>query len=82
MKEEERWTKLLYAVVGFLWFIRYALFIFNIPPFGIKDVNPTLLVMITFTLLSLAIASIVRVQKLTEKDEFKHDIIKFVNGGK
>jgi hypothetical protein len=63
--EDERWTKLLYASVGLGWCIRYALFALDVSPFGHTDqFNFPLIILTTLTLLSLAVGSIIRVQRL------------------
>lgn len=61
ISEPERWTKLLYALVGFFWIIRYTLFFLDKEPFNLLSINRPVLVLTTFTLLSLAVASIIRV---------------------
>lgn len=63
--EEERWTKLLYAVVGFGWFARYCMFFLDVYPVGYSDVyNQHLFILTTLTLLALTVGSIIRVQRL------------------
>lgn len=72
--ESERWTKILYTSVGILWLIRYVLYFLNIKPFGYTQSNPFLLILVTVTLLSLAVASIVRVHRLITVEDMKNDI--------
>lgn len=77
--EAERWTKLLYSVVGFFWFIRCLLFFFDVKPFGFEDVNLAILTLITFTLLSMAVASIIRVGRDFDMRNPVKDIVVYVS---
>jgi hypothetical protein len=70
----ERWTKIFYSFIGLMWLVRFALFYLNVYPFGLSQSNPILLIMITFTLLALALASIIRVLKLRGLHDIYIDI--------
>jgi hypothetical protein len=73
--EKEKWTKILYICVGIFWFVRYALFLFDVDKFSRTDnFNPVLVLGLTLTLLALSIGSIVRMQKIGGKDLIKRDI--------
>lgn len=63
VKEPTGWSKLLYAAVGFFWFVRYILFYLQFHPFDFNDINPSILILTTFTLLSLAVGSNIRIQR-------------------
>jgi len=70
----ERWTKIFYSCVGFSWFIRFVLFFFDVHPFGINEVNSAILILLTFTLLSMALASMIRVLKVNSWREIRNNI--------
>jgi len=55
MDEKERWTKIFYAVVGLAWFIRCILYLLDVRNFSSETVNAPLVVLVTFTLLALAV---------------------------
>jgi hypothetical protein len=75
MDEKEKWTKVLYVLVGLFWFVRYIFFFFDVPNFSRQDqFNPFLVLGLTFTLLAFAIGSIVRVQRLVGFNEIKKDV--------
>jgi hypothetical protein len=74
MKERERWTKLLYAFVGMCWFVRYLLYLLDIERFSSENVNAPLVVLVSLTLLSLALGSIIRVQKIVGFGGIKTDV--------
>ena len=59
IKEDTRWSKLLYAGVGFAWsiyFLDYSLF-------NREPVSLPVLILITFTLLSLTVGANIRVKR-------------------
>lgn len=64
VNETERWAKLLYIFVGVVWLIRYILFFLDYDGYGKANANPVLLMVVSITLLALAVGSIIRVQKL------------------
>ena len=67
--ESERWTKLFYVFIGFIWLIRFIFYFLDLEFFGGAYINPIMLIFLTFTLVSLAVGSIVRVGRLfTVKD--------------
>lgn len=78
--ETERWTKILYTSVGAFWFIRYVLYFLDVPPFGPEHNIPVLTSLVTFTLLSLAVASIIRVQRIISLEDMKDDLIEWLRG--
>ena len=61
--EDSRWSKLLYAAVGFSWTIRFILYYLRIEPFDKASSNPTLLIFLTFTLLSMVVGANIRIQR-------------------
>ena len=77
--EIERWTKLLYVFVGLSWFIRYIFYFCNLYPFGGEHINPIMLIILTFTLVSLAVGSIIRVGRLFKAQYMMNDFIKRIN---
>jgi uncharacterized membrane protein len=79
MDEREKWTKLLYAFVGACWFVRYLLYLLDVENFSKINVNAPLVLLLTFTLLSLALGSIIRVQKIVGFDEIKTDVKNLIN---
>ena len=78
MDEKEKWTKILYVLVGIGWFMRYVLYLMDFKPF--TSYNPYLIALVTFTLVSLAVGSIIRVQRLVGFDEMKDDAHTLVKG--
>jgi len=62
IKENESWTKILYTTVGIGWLIRYILYFSHYRDFCV--INPPVLILVTLTLLSIAVGSIVRVQRI------------------
>lgn len=79
MNEKEKWTKILYMLVGLIWFIRYSLFLLDIEPFSTEKFNPILVWMVSFTLLALAIGSIIRVQRIVGFAGMKTDVKRLIN---
>ena len=80
IQETERWTKLLYTFTGVVWFIRYNLYLFDMYPFDKENVNPYILIIMTYTLLSLAVGSIIRVGRLFTKKEILNDLREWMCG--
>lgn len=75
VNEVERWAKLLYVFTAVIWLIRYILFFFNYSFWGKDAVNPPLLMLVTITLTSLAVGSIIRVQRVCGFCELKKDLL-------
>lgn len=76
--EKEKWAKILYIFTAFGWLLRSVLFFFNYDGLGISTINPPLLMLSTFTLLSLALGSIIRVQRITGIQSLRNDIKKLL----
>jgi len=74
MDEKEKWTKAFYALVGMGWIVRCVLYLLNVNNFSSENVNAPLVVLVTFTLLALAVGSIIRVQKIVGFEGIKTDV--------
>lgn len=75
VNETEKWAKILYIFVATLWLVRYVLFFLDYKTFGEENVEPHLLMLVTLTLLSLAIGSVIRVQRICGFQGLKNDIL-------
>lgn len=74
VNEKERWAKVLYVITAFAWLGRYVLYFLNFDGFSKEHINPPLLGLTTITLLSLAVGSIIRVQRTVGFEGLKKDI--------
>lgn len=63
VKEDTGWSKILYAGVGLAWVIRYILYYIQLHPFDRGDVNVPVLILSTFTLLSMTVGANIRIQR-------------------
>ena len=76
--ESERWTKLFYVFIGFLWLLRFIFYFLDLKFFGGAHINSVILIFLTFTLVSLAVGSIVRVRRIFTTDDMIDDIINWM----
>lgn len=77
-KEPTGWSKILYAAVGFGWLVRTLLFFAGIDPFGPENINPYILILTTFTLLSMAVGANIRVKRDIGEYELHNDLRRFI----
>lgn len=74
VKTPERWTKLVYSMIGFLWFLRYLLLFLFPETCGTQEFGDVWVRgLITFTLASFLVGSIIRVRRTFTTEEIKCD---------